>query len=116
MDLIKKTAEDLNIDINIVGKVISSSFEEFARATRTYNSLEVSGFGTFKMSPNKILKKLPSYKYISEYYEKRYLENPNPEDFKKMNETKQSFENLKYRYEQLKGEPPVILERGKTLR
>lgn len=116
MEPIKSIAEKFKVDEAVVAKVISSAFEELNKATKVHNSLEISGFGTLKLSANKILKKLPNFKYMVDYFEKRYVDNPNPDDFKKMNDIRATFENLKYRYEQIKGEPPVILERSKTLR
>lgn len=114
-DLMNKVASQLNLDSAIVSKVINSAFEEVTKAVKIHNEVEISGFGTLKISPTKMLKRLPGYKYMADFYENEYMTNPNPDNFRKMNDTKQNLETVKYRYEQIKGVPPVILERGKKL-
>lgn len=113
--LFDKTAQDLNLDYELVHKVLSSAFEELGRAVKVHNTVEISGFGILSMSANKILKKLPGYKYLLDLHTKQYNESPNPEDFKQMTNLQKEFENLKYRYEQIKGVPPIIPEGYKKL-
>lgn len=52
--LIRQIVKDTKIDTQIVEKVISFVGKKTHEALRLYNSVELSGFGTFKVSPSKL--------------------------------------------------------------
>lgn len=114
--VIKKTALDLNLSESMVYEIMSNAFEQLTKASRTHAELEVSGFGTFNVSPNKIQKRLPGLYICLEKAEKEYNLEPTEENFRKKVMIKEDIENLTGKYEKIKGVPPCSTERSSTHR
>ena len=54
--LIEQVAEELGHPIDTIEKVIAFQGKEMLQAVKEYNEIEVSGFGTFYVSQNKVNK------------------------------------------------------------
>lgn len=69
--LIEQVAEELGHPIDTVEKVIAFQGKEMLQAVKDYNEVEVSGFGTFYVSQNKVKKQIAN---IERAIEKREAE------------------------------------------
>lgn len=103
--IIKKTADDLNLSEDIVHSVISSAFEEAFKAFWQNNQVEISGFGTFMISPAKLARKIPILEKAVEALDIKYNQLPTEENFKKRQEIREFKDDLIKRYEKVKGIP-----------
>lgn len=56
--LIKKTAEDLDLPVEVVDRVIMGEYKKFNKATKWCDTMEISGFGTIYVSQPKVKKKI----------------------------------------------------------
>jgi hypothetical protein len=68
--IIKRTAEELGQDENIVSLVISDAYEKLSKASRKHDQLEISGFGVLILSPSKLRKRITKYEKIIEHLNK----------------------------------------------
>ncbi len=110
MSLIKKTAEDLGVDEVIVGKVISSAYEEVTKALKVHNTVELSGFGLLFLSHTKVAKHIPNYEIFLDKCKKEQMDNPSPKNYDRVQQVEEMIKNLKFRYEQITGKAFSSLE------
>lgn len=55
---VKRLAESLNMDVNVVDEVIKHQFDSVVNATQKHKIVEISGWGTLKWSDEAAQKKL----------------------------------------------------------
>lgn len=103
--IITKTAQDLGISEDIIHSVISSAFEDAFKAFWNNNQVEISGFGTFLISPTKLSKRVPILEKNLQSLDIKYNQNPTEENFKKRQEIREFKDDLIKRYEKVKGIP-----------
>lgn len=68
-------AKELEIDIELVNKVIQFQGEDALRAVKEFKEVEFSGFGKFLLSQNKLLNRITKLEKISSHYQSDFL-NP----------------------------------------
>lgn len=56
--LVSRTAGKVNVDTAIVEKVVGFAFKDAAKAFKKNNTVEISGFGVFRVSLSKLKKDL----------------------------------------------------------
>lgn len=71
---IKKMSIDLVVSEKIINSVITHQFDSATDALNIYNSVEISGFGTFNFNATKSLKQLDKWNKIKKAYE-RHLQD-----------------------------------------
>ena len=62
----------------VIDQVITHQFNSAEDATKTQNSIEISGFGKFVFNTNKAVKKINKLEKIKKAYEKQLAENTLP--------------------------------------
>jgi nucleoid DNA-binding protein len=62
--IIKDVADDLEIDESICDKVVAWVYEDTIKATNDVNSIELAGFGTLRVSQNKLKKRIQRFEKI----------------------------------------------------
>jgi len=70
-DIIQKTADELELPVDVVHKVVMNQFKQIHNATRVYSEIEVSGFGKFMQSQNKIDRRIIAMEKIIAFNEKK---------------------------------------------
>src|SRR5687767_10899261 len=84
-NIIEKTAYDLEIEKDVVDKVISWSYHRANEATRTNREVELSGFGTFTISDAKLRRKIKRTEDYLSMMKERFSKDgyvPSEEDLK----------------------------------
>lgn len=74
--LITRTAIKTLVPEDIVEKVVMFQFKDFLQAIKEHEQIEVTGFGKFMTSPNKIAKKLERLEGALEAMNKKIKERP----------------------------------------
>lgn len=72
-DIIKKVALDLDVNQDVVSKIISHQFDSASIATQTQNSIEISGFGKFLFNMPRAIKTMQKYESQLKYYNEQLL-------------------------------------------
>ena len=79
-DIIQKTAEELDLPVDLVHKIVMNQFKQINAATQVYNEIEVSGVGKFIQSQNKIDRRIRSLEKIIAFNEKKLEKATTQED------------------------------------
>lgn len=101
--LITKTAIKELVSEDIIDKVISFQFKDFRDMVHEHDQIEITGFGKFLVSPNKVAKKMVIMEATIKKYQTRLNEQPDASEKKKENWTyklttaTQAIEDLKTR-------------------
>ena len=94
--VLKRTVEDTGIPEEIAEKVIAWSYRKANEATRTLKEIEISGLGTFKVSPSKAKKRIVTVSKIIEKLEKKIQEGRSTNVENDMVKLERSRETLTY--------------------
>ena len=70
--LITKTSQELDINEDIVDRVISWSYEQANKATLVHSEIEFSGFGNVFISQNKIKRRKSRLEEIRDRIQKKF--------------------------------------------
>lgn len=85
-------AVGLVVSERVISQVITHQFNSAEDATKSNNSVEISGFGKFIFNKSKAVKHLESLQKIKKVYEQQLAENTLPE--KKLDVIKSKLSNL----------------------
>lgn len=90
----RMTAEELELPLDIIETVIGDSYKNANKAARTTSEIEISGFGTFIVSQNKIRRKI---KYCEKAIEAISQREQTPNNVEKLQFYIELLEELKRR-------------------
>ena len=79
---VKKVAESLCLDVNVVNKVIKHQFESIVAATQKNKTIEMSGFGILTWHDKKALKKLDDLDDMVRAYRNKILSTERESEIK----------------------------------
>ena len=103
----KKMAISMVVSEQVIDQVITHQFNSADDATKTMNSIEISGFGKFVFNKPKAEKKIEKLLKIKKAYEQQLAENTLPS--KKLDVIKSKLSNLNLTLNSIK--PKVNVEK-----
>jgi len=103
---VKKMSVGMVVSERVIDQVITHQFNSAEDATKTQNSIEISGFGKFVFNSSKAVKRIEKLEKIKKNYEHQLAENTLPT--KKLDVIKSKLSNLNLTLNSIK--PKVNVE------
>ena len=102
----KKVSVGMVVSERVIDQVITHQFNAAEDATKTQNSIEISGFGKFVFNLSKAIKRIEKLEKIKKNYEQQLADNTLPT--KKLDVIKSKLSNLNLTLNSIK--PKVNVE------